>query len=506
MMATHPGKVYLVGTGPGDLGLMTVKGLALVREADAIVGDLLSQAQLLREARPEAERFDVGCRTSRSKISQAEVNQRLVMLAQQGKTVVRLWPGDPFIFGRAAQEIAHLRQAGLAVELVPGLSSALAAPAYAGVPVTHWEYNTGFAVVTGYESKNPAVKTDWETLAKIDPLVILMPLDDLPLIVRRLTAAGRSPETPALAVQNGTMPQQKQVLTTLGELAETVTAAQIRHPAVIVVGQVAALAPELAWFAPDPAQPLRGKRVLVTRPAHQTADFMVALRGLGAEPISFPTIEIKPVADSTALDAAIDRLAVSASYDWLVLTSANGVAAFWERLLAAGFDSRLLSRLKIAAIGPATAEALAQRSIKPDLIPTVYTAEGVLDAFDELGPVAGLRFLLTRADIARKTLAEGLSERGALVEEIAAYRTVPRASGPPPPVAEIVTFTSSSTVQGYVNCLAGRDPTQALQDSTVVCIGPITAATAQDLGLPVHATAQEYTIDGILTTLTQKLD
>ena len=501
-MVSPNGIVYLVGTGPGEVSLITAKGLALVREADVLVGDLLGHARLLQEARPEAERRDVGCRTSRSQVSQAQVNQWLVDLARQGKSVVRLWPGDPFIFGRAAQELAHLRQAGLRVEVVPGVSSALAAPAYAGVPLTHWEYNTGFAVVTGYESKNPAVKTDWRALAQIDPLVILMPLDDLPQITARLMAEGKAAETPAVVVQQASLPQQKQVLATLATLAEVVEKAQIRHPAVAVVGQVAALSSDLAWFEAAERQPLRGQRVLVTRPAHQAADFMVALRDLGAQPISFPTIEIKPVEDSTALDTAIHALGSNNSvYDWLVLTSANGVAAFWERLQVAGFDSRVLSRLNIAAIGPATAAALQQRSITPDLVPEVYTAEGVLEAFDQMGSVAGHRFLLTRADIARKTLAEGLIKRGAVVEEIAVYRTIPRPDGPPPPVAEIVTFTSSSTVQGYVNCLAGRSPKEVLRESQVVCIGPITAATAKELGVPVSAIAAEFTIDGMLELL-----
>jgi uroporphyrinogen-III synthase len=255
------------------------------------------------------------------------------------------------------------------------------------------------------------------------------------------------------------------------------------------------------------ADPLTGLRVLVTRPAHQSADFMVALRNLGTEPIAFPTIEIVPLEDSRPLDEAIQRINTSpkgedkGEYDWLVLTSANGVTALWDRLEAASLDARCLAGIKIAAIGPATAAALRQRSIIPDLVPEVYTAEGILEAFDIWGSVAGQRFLLARADIARRALAKGLAARGAQVDEIAAYRTVPVSSGPLPPAADIVTFTSSSTVQGFVNCLAGRSPAEVLQHSQVVCIGPITAATAQDLGVPVAAVAEEYTIEGLLTAL-----
>lgn len=497
---TTPGAIYIVGTGPGEMGLITAKGLALVREADAIVADLLSHPQLLQAARPEAERHDVGCRTSQSQFTQAEINELLVNLAQQGKTVVRLWPGDPFIYGRASQEIAAARRAGVRVELVPGVTSAIAAPAYAGVPVTDWEYATSFAVVTGYESKNPRVRSDWNALARIETLVIMMPLDSLSEIVERLLAAGRKAHTPALVVQHGSLPQQKQVRATLGTIVRAVQTHQISAPAVVVVGNVVKLADDLAWFQPD-QMPLLGQRVLVTRPAHQAADFMAALRRLGAEPVAYPTIDIRPVEDEQSLDSAIHRLAAGAAYDWLALTSANGVAAVWQALDRNGFDSRILAPVKVAAIGPATAAALKQRSIKPDLVPTVYTAEGILEAFDALGAVTGQRFLLARADIARKTLAEGLVARGAQVEEIAAYRTVPVEGGPLPPTAEIVTFTSSSTVQGYVNCLGGRNPLDFLKDSRVVCIGPITAATAKTLGVPVSAVADEYTIEGLLAAL-----
>jgi uroporphyrinogen III methyltransferase/synthase len=252
----------------------------------------------------------------------------------------------------------------------------------------------------------------------------------------------------------------------------------------------------------DSQYPLKGRRVLVTRPVHQADDFMAALATLGAVPILFPTIEILPAVETAPLDEAIRRLAGPApAYDWLVVTSVNGVTAFWERLEAAGLDETSLAAVKVAAIGPATAEALRERQVEPALTPEVYTAEGILEAFDRLGSIAGQWFLLARADIARKALAEGLARRGAIVEEIAAYRTAPVAGGSLPPAADIVTFTSSSTVQGYVNCLAGQAPAATLKDSLVVCIGPITAATAEALGVPVHAVAEIYTIEGILQTL-----
>ncbi|MCB0210116.1 MAG: uroporphyrinogen-III C-methyltransferase [Anaerolineae bacterium] len=511
---TKQGTLYLVGAGPGDTGLMTVKGMALLREADAIVADILGNAQLLQEANPTAERYDIGSRGRGNKQAQQDVTRLLLELAGQGKTVVRLWQGDPFVFGRATKEMAAAIKAGIRVELVPGVTSAIAALAYAGVPVTDWDYGADFAVVSGYVTGS-AIQPNWEALAGIKTVVILMPFEKLTNITTRLQAAGRSPNTPALIVQNGTLPTQKQVVATLSTVADLIDPQEDTAPAIVVIGDTVALADKLHWFEPD-RTPLLGKRVLVTRPTHQAADFMATLRRLGAEPISFPTIEIQPAEDTRQLDAAILRLAEYRAkldlskphaqrpqppYQWLVLTSANGVTAFWQRLAYLGLDARCLASVNIAAIGPATASVLLDYSIRADLIPEVYTAEGVLAAFDALGSVAGQRFLLARADIARKTLAEGLQQRGAWVDEFAAYRTVPVEGKHSPPPADIVTFTSSSTVQGYVNCLDGRNPAEALADSQVVCIGPITAATAEKLGVPVQAVAEEYTIEGIVEAL-----
>jgi uroporphyrinogen III methyltransferase/synthase len=464
-------------------------------------------AALVQEARPEAGRYDLGSRRRGHKKSQAEVNQLLLDLAQAGQTVVRLAAGDPFVFDRVAEEMTAAKQAGIRVTVVPGVTSAIAAPAYAGVPLTHWDYGASFAVVSGFvpaETPPP----NWTALAGVDTLVVLMPLENLAELVERLVAAGRAAATPVVVVEQGTLPSQKQTLATLGSLIETVQAQAIAAPAILVIGEITRLAKELAWFEPGGNYPLLGQRVLVTRPEHQSFKLIKGLRTLGAEPIPFPTIEIVPVADTGPLDAAIQRLVPPpfkggerGGYDWLVLTSANGVAAWWERLQAAQLDARSLASVRIAAIGPATAEALGQRSIVPDLVPPVYTAEGILEAFDRLGSLAGQRFLLARADIARPALTEGLRERGALVEEIASYHTVPVAGGSLPPAADVVTFTSSSTVQGYVNCLGGRPPAEFLAHSRVVCIGPVTAATARDLGVPVSAVAEEYTIAGLLQAL-----
>lgn len=507
------GTIYWIGAGPGLPDLMTVKGMSLLQETDAVVCNALAHPQLLRLTRPDADIVDVGSLTGGNKMPPSEINRRLILLAQQGKTIVRLWQGDPFVFGRAAEEMAAVAAAGLRVEFVPGISSALAAPAFAGVPVSHWQHASSFAIVAGLLADDAATRPNWPALAQIETLIILMPLQNLSAIVAELLAAGRAAETPALVVQNGTLPQQRQVQATLGTLVEVVQSAHIERPAVLVLGDVVKLTDTLAWFRPE-NYPLLGQRVLVTRPRHQTVEFMASLRDLGAEPVAFPTIEIRPAEETAPLDDALRQICrrttaavvrggemAGDSFDWLVVTSANGVTAVWERMAALGRDSRCLASVRVAAIGPATAATLQRYSITPDLIPAEYTAEGVLAAFDQLGPVAGQRFLLARADIARVTLAEGLRERGAIVSEIPAYRTVPVEGGSMPPPADIVTFTSSSTVQGYVNCLAGVDPTQALKNSRVVCIGPVTAKTAQQLGVPVAAVAKEYTIDGLLAIL-----
>ena len=514
-MSTN-GTITWIGTGPGAPDLITVKGMSLLLEADAIVCNVLEHARLLQQARPEAKIVDVGSITTGNKMLPADINQHLLQLAQQGKTIVRLWSGDPFVFGCAAEEMTTALAAGIHVELVPGVTSAIAAPGFAGVPVTHWQYGVSFAVVAGYVTDDAAVSPNWQALAQLETVVILMPLDNLNDIVTALLAAGRAADTPTLAVQYGSLPQQKQVRSTLGTLIESIQSHHIRRPAVVVVGDIVTLADTLNWFHPE-NYPLLGRRVLVTRPLHQAANFMASLRELGAEPIAFPTIKILPAEDSAPLDDALRQICkqtklatrqlnnrsgqVEKSYDWLVLTSANGVEAVWNRMKALSIDSRCLASVCIAAIGPATAAVLQRYSITPDLMPDEYTAEGVLAAFDHHGEIAGQRFLLARADIARKTLAEGLAARGAHITEIPAYRTVPVANGKMPPPADIVTFTSSSTVQGYINCLGDIDPAQALAGNQVICIGPVTAKTAQQLGVPVSAVAKAYTIDGILNLL-----
>ncbi|MBN1262445.1 MAG: uroporphyrinogen-III C-methyltransferase [Anaerolineae bacterium] len=499
------GIVYLIGAGPGDPGLITVRGRECLVQADVVVYDHLVGSELLDVIRSDAERIYAGKLPDHHTLTQEEINAVLVEKAQAGLKVARLKGGDPFVFGRGGEEALALVEAGLPFEVVPGVTSAIAVPAYAGIPVTHRGVAASFAVITGHrraEFENAedgdALGLDWEGLAGIDTLVFLMGLGALSLIAAQLLKAGRSPETPVASIRWGTTPDQEVVTGTLVDIAERVKAAGLRPPAITVVGEVAALREKLCWFD---ARPLFGRRVLVTRASAQASRLSAQLRQVGANPVEFPTISINPPEDWGQLDAAIERLS---TYDWVIFTSANGVRFFWERLEQAGKDARAFAGVRLAVIGPATAEALKQHGLQADLMPEKFVAEAILEAF---GQVKGQHILLPRADIARETLAEGLVEAGAQVDEIDAYHTGPGETDKAEEIRrmvaagdiDVITFTSSSTVRNFVAALA---PLPDLPESlTVACIGPITADTAREVGLPVHVVAEDYTIDGLVESL-----
>ncbi|HVM41287.1 MAG TPA: uroporphyrinogen-III C-methyltransferase [Acidimicrobiia bacterium] len=478
--------VYLVGAGPGDPGLITARGLELLRSADVVVYDRLASSALVDEAPATATRIDVGKQPGRAPVGQDEINRILVEHGLTGVVVVRLKGGDPFVFGRGGEEAEALVEAGVPFEVVPGVTSAVAAPAYAGIPVTHRGVSTHFTVVTGHE--DPAkgrTDVDWEALGRAGgTLVILMGVGNLPEIARRLVAAGRSPDTPVAAVRWGTRPEQRTVRTTLG----AVTAAGIESPSAIVVGEVAAL--DLGWFE---RRPLFGRTVVVTRAREQASDLRVALEGLGAAVIELPSIEIRP------LEFALPELS---GYSWLVFTSVNGVGAFFDRGLApAGLDARALAGCSVAAIGPGTSDALAQRGIRVDLVPERFVAESLVEAFPDAP--GGARVLIPRAVVARDALPDGLAAKGYVVDVLAVYETV---TATPDPIAveavrsgavDAVTFTSSSTVRNLVEVLEGPPK----PGPAVVCIGPVTADTARELGLEVTAVAEEHTIDGLVAAV-----
>jgi uroporphyrinogen III methyltransferase / synthase len=483
--------VYLVGAGPGDPGLLTVRGAQVLGLADVVVHDRLVHPSLLDLARPDAERVYVGKAPGRAEIEQAGINALLVEHGRAGRAVVRLKGGDPFVFGRGGEEAEALAAAGVPFEVVPGITSALGAPAYAGIPVTHRGVSTHFTVVTGHE--DPAKESsdvDWKALAKAGgTLVILMGAGRVGDIAARLTAGGRPPETPVAAVRNGTRADQETVRATLATIAD----AGIRAPVAIVVGEVAGL--DLAWFE---TRPLFGRSVVVTRAREQASELRHRLEGLGAEVIELPAIAIEPL--------AFDVPDLSA-YRWLVFTSANGVVAFFDRgLVPAGLDARAAAGLRLAAIGPGTAAALAERGLRIDLLPERFVAESLLEAF----PTAAAgdeRVLLARAEHARDVLPAGLSERGYAVDVLAVYRIV---TATPDADAlgrvrrgevDALTFTSSSTVTNLCDLLGGLPLPQPL----VASIGPVTSKTALERGLRVDVEASEHTIDGLVEALLRAL-
>jgi uroporphyrinogen III methyltransferase/synthase len=497
------GFVSLIGAGPGDPGLLTLQGAASLAAADVVVYDYLANPVLLGHALPEAERIYVGKKAGAHTRTQEEINALLVEQAQSGKRVARLKGGDPFVFGRGGEEALALIEAGVPFEVIPGVSSAMAAPAYAGIPVTHRGLASSFAVITGHEDPTKDQSAvDWQHLATgVDTLIFLMGVGRLAQIVEQLIAHGRPPETPAALVRWGTMPSQKTVSGSLANIVDKVRAAGLKPPAVTVVGQVAALREQLQWFE---NRPLFGQRILVTRTRQQASVLSARLRELGAEPVELPTIRIEPAGDWAPLDDALGQLS---SFDWIIFTSVNGVRFFWERLANAGLDARALHRVQIAAIGPATAGELVARGLRPDYVPQKYVAEAVAAGLEE---IQGQRVLLPRADIARPALADLLREAGAAVSEVTAYRTL-RPESQDGELRDLLkgitaaTFTSSSTVRNLATMAqgAGLDLSATLRGVVIACIGPVTAQTARELGLAVDVVATEYTIDGLVKALVQ---
>ena len=501
--------IYLVGSGPGDPGLFTVKGVRCMEEADAVVYDRLAPEALLRYARLDAENFYVGKKPGNPTMSQEEINDLLVELGRAGKTVVRLKGGDPYIFGRGGEEALALIEAGLPFEVVPGVTSGVAAPAYAGIPVTHRHVSTSVAFVTGHEDPTKGrTDVDWAKLANsADTLVLYMGVGRLAEISAGLISAGRSPNTPVACVRWGTVPEQRTVTGTLEDIADRVAEAGLKPPAIIVVGEVVALREAgLDWYE---RRPLFGRRVVVTRARAQAGELSTQLEKLGAEVYEFPTIEISPPEDFRPLDDAIRQLD---SFDWLVYTSVNGVEAFVERLRHHGLDLRSVPRdARIAAIGPATAAKLAEVGLRVDVIPGEYRAEALIEALDN-DSISGTRVLIPRARVAREILPEKLREAGAEVVVPPAYQSVPSSAGKEETSLRLrsgeidcVTFTASSTVENFVVAFGQEEAVRLLSGTRVVCIGPITADTARKRGLRVDAEADEYTIPGLVEAVTNLL-
>jgi uroporphyrinogen III methyltransferase/synthase len=503
--ATSSRKVFLVGAGPGDPGLITVKGRDCITRADVIIYDHLANPAFLAWAGKGAELIYVGKQGGRHTMTQENINALIVSKAREGKTVVRLKGGDPFIFGRGGEEAEVLAGEGIAFEVVPGITSAIAVPAYAGIPLTHRDYTSTVAFVTGHEDPGKSRSSiDWDALATgVGTLVFLMGVGNLDKIASRLVAGGRSPETPAAVIRQGTTSSQWTIAGTLSNISRLAEEQGMKPPAVIVVGEVVGLRDTLGWFE---RRPLFGRRIIVTRARAQASGFLSMLEELGAECIEFPTIEVVPPESWDAVDDAIQSLE---SFDWLLFTSANGVEFFLSRLADAEKDMRDLKGLRIAAIGPKTAAVLEDLGVCPDLIPGEYRAEATAAALKERG-ISGARILLARAAEARDVLPVELRAAGAQVLVAPVYKTIrPRedtgrvrkllAGG----AIDAVTFTSSSTVTNFMGMFGGEkaDLLEWMKRTAVACIGPVTAETARGEGLDVAFTADPYTIEALCTGL-----
>jgi uroporphyrinogen III methyltransferase/synthase len=490
------GRVFLVGAGPGDPGLLTARALELVAQADVILYDRLIPAEALEGARADTELLFVGKEGGGKSVPQEQTESLMVERARAGEVVVRLKGGDPFVFGRGGEEALALRAEGIPFEVVPGITAGVAATAYAGIPVTHRGLASAVALITGHEDPDKdETAIDWPALATFPgTLVFYMGVRQLPHIAASLIDAGRPPSEPAAIVERGTLPDQRTVTGTLATIAERAQAEEIRAPSITVVGAVAGLATQLAWRTP---LPLSGRTVAVTRARAQASGLARRLRELGAEVVQAPVIRIQPLADraSTPLDLS--------PYDLICLTSPNGVACLFERLAQSEghpTDARALAGARVAAIGPGTARALAKHGIAADIVPERYVAEALVEALAEL-PVR--HALIARAREARDVLPDALRARGAEVDVLELYETVAEPLSSPAlaaaRTADYITFTSSSTVRFFLEATGG--PTEVWPTTCVVSIGPVTSATLREYGLEPHVEAERHDVEGLVAAL-----
>jgi uroporphyrinogen III methyltransferase/synthase len=491
------GKVYLVGAGPGDPGLLTLRGREVLERAEVVVYDYLANEELLKFVSPGAERIYVGKKGGDHTLGQEGINALLVEKGREN-IVVRLKGGDPFIFGRGGEEAQALVEAGIAFEVVPGVSAAAAVPAYAGIPLSHRDLTSTIAIITGHERADKGEgesRIAWDKISTgAGTLVFFMGVRNLPDICAKLIENGRAADTPIAVIRWGATPRQQTVTGLLCDIVEKVRAADLQPPALIVVGEVVKCRDQFNWFE---RRPLFGRKIVVTRAREQASDFKAALEDLGAECIEFPTIEVVSPPSWGPLDEAIGSLR---DYHWIIFTSVNGVKAFMGRLKAAGKDARDLGAIRLAAIGPKTAEALESVMLRPDLVPSEYRAEALLEALSGES-LSSKRFLMPRAMVAREILPDKLRELGATVDVVAAYQTVlpdrdaqkvrSLLTGG---LIDCVTFTSSSTVSNFFTLVDQVEFGGCKDRIAVACIGPITAKTAADYGLKTSIMPSRYTI------------
>lgn len=497
-MAGKKGKIILVGSGPGDPDLITVKGLQAIQEAEILVYDYLVPGELLSYASKDCEKIYVGKKVGCHIMPQKEINCLIVERAREGRLVVRLKGGDPFVFGRGGEEALAAKEAGVEFEIIPGVTAGVAVPAYAGIPVTHRGITTSVTFITGHEDPGKdESEIDWASLGSLSgTLVFYMGVGRLCKIAENLITHGRAPATPVAVIHRGTTEYQKTVVGTLENIENKVTEAGFKPPALIVVGEVVLLREKLNWYE---TRPLFGRTVVVTRSREQASEFSRLLRKQGARVIELPTIRIAPGPDPGLVQEALRQLA---DYDWIVFTSANGVKFFLEALRSEGLDVRAMGKAGLCAIGPATAAALESSGLKVDLVPETYVAESVIEALSSQEDLSGKKVLIPRAEIARKVLPERLHALGAQVDEVALYSTridEPENSGKVRQQLiageiDLVTFTSSSTVENFVALVGGKEVGAAAGRTLFASIGPITAARAEDYGLKSAIVPETYTI------------
>ncbi|MDE0159074.1 MAG: uroporphyrinogen-III C-methyltransferase [Candidatus Dadabacteria bacterium] len=493
-MSEKKGRVYLIGAGPGDAGLLTLKGKKLLGEAQVVIYDSLVNPQILKFCRPDAELLFAGKTMGQAHISQEEINELLISKAKEGKTVARLKGGDPFVFGRGGEEAEAIVQNGIDIEIVPGVSSVTAVPAYGGIPITHRQFNSSFAVFTGHHQGEDS---DYDP-AQIETLVFLMGLNNIESIMKKLLEMGKKPSTPVAVISSGTLPEQRSVVGTISDIAEKTRVLDVQTPATIVVGEVASLAEAIGWYE---KKPLFGKTMMVTREKEASSEFSELITSCGAKTIEFPTIAIKPIRNTKEQKLSVENLG---NYDFLVFTSVNGVTNYFEVLASHGKDSRELKGKKIIAIGEKTAEQLLKYKLSADYMPAVYTAEGIVSLAEKLD-LDGKKILIPRALVARELLPETLRTMGATVEVLCVYETlVPDYSKKELDAIkakfsdaeiDLVTFTSSSTVTNFFSLL-GEDP-ELFSKTGFACIGPVTAATLLGYGFTPAVTADIHTTRGL---------
>jgi uroporphyrinogen III methyltransferase/synthase len=495
-MARTKGKVYLVGAGPGDAELMTLKGMRLLKEADAVVYDRLVNPRIIRECRADAEMIYVGKASDKHTLPQGKINELLVSLAKKGKTVVRLKGGDPYVFGRGGEEILLLVKNKIPFEVVPGITSAIAVASYAGIPVTHRGMTSSLGIFTGQEDPNKADSSiAWDKISTgLGTLVFLMGVENLSNIVSTLIKNGRPGSTPCCLVQWGTLPSQKSLPGTLSDIGKKASAAKMSPPAILIVGEVVSLRDKLNWFE---KKLLLGKKVLVTLPAEDNSRLSAMLEEQAAECVSLPLIKILPLEDYSRLESAIKDID---NFHWLIFTSRNGVRFFKERLAALKKDVRVLAGVKIAVIGPKTREAVEALGVRVDVQPEDFRQEGLLAVLKK-NNVKGKNFLIVRAQEARDLLPQGLEKLGAGVCVASAYKAQLRKEKVSIPGFlsgfDLVTFTSSSCVEGFFQAFTEKEIFSKKNKFKVASIGPVTSQTCRKRGLKVAIEAKLFTLDGL---------